>query len=56
MGETEMDTIAGFIASILIEKRTPDALVTEVAAFRLPFQTVYYCFENGLPPGTAAAG
>jgi glycine hydroxymethyltransferase len=50
MGETEMDTIAGFIASILIEKRKPDAVVTEVAAFRLPFQTVYYCFENGFPP------
>jgi glycine hydroxymethyltransferase len=33
MAEAEMDTIAGFIASILIEKRKPDALVTEVAAF-----------------------
>src|SRR5216684_2068165 len=50
MGEAEMDTIAGFIASILIEKRRPDALVADVAAFRLPFQTIYYCFENGLPP------
>jgi len=49
MGEAEMDTIAGFIAAILIEKRKPDALVTDVAAFRLPFQTIYYCFENGLP-------
>jgi len=47
MGESEMETIADFIARSLVE---PEAVIDDVIAFRQPYQTLYYCFENGLPP------
>ncbi|HEX9038553.1 MAG TPA: aminotransferase class I/II-fold pyridoxal phosphate-dependent enzyme [Ktedonobacterales bacterium] len=50
MGAAEMETIAGFIARALVEGVEPERLAPEVLAFRAPFQTVYYCFEAGLPP------
>ncbi len=53
MGKFEMDTIADFIARILIERRTPEDVGDEVIAFRQPYQTLYYCFENGLPDQAA---
>jgi hypothetical protein len=28
----------------------PEAIVNDVVEFRSPFQTLYYCFENGFPP------
>ena len=49
MGETQMETIADFIARILVERAEPEAVRDEVIAFRQPYQTLYYCFENGLP-------
>lgn len=49
MGEAEMDTIADFIARILVEQAAPEAVRDEVIAFREPYQTLYYCFENGEP-------
>ncbi len=49
MGESEMETIADFIARILVERVEPEAVLDEVIAFRQPYQTLYYCFENGLP-------
>ena len=33
-----------------VERRDPDALARDVTDFRAPFQELYYCFENGLPP------
>ena len=48
--ETDMDTIAAFIARVLVEKEAPEAVCADVRAFREPFQTVYYCFETGAPP------
>ncbi|GAB4540561.1 MAG: serine hydroxymethyltransferase [Anaerolineae bacterium] len=50
MREEDMDTIAGFIARILVEKAAPEDVVEEVIDFRIPYQTMYYCFDNGLPP------
>ena len=49
MGEAQMETIADFIARILVERVEPEAVLDEVIAFRQPYQTLYYCFENGLP-------
>jgi glycine hydroxymethyltransferase len=49
MREEEMDTIAGFIARILIEKEAPSRVIEDVIEFRQPYQKLYYCFDNGLP-------
>ncbi len=50
MREGHMETIADFIARILVEGAAPETVVQEVQAFRAPFQTLYYCVEHGLPP------
>ena len=49
MREPEMETIAGFIARVLVEGASPEQVASDVVAFRAPYQTIYYCFENGLP-------
>ena len=49
MREAEMDQIAGFIARVLVEKAAPEDVLEDVIDFRQPYQTLYYCFENGLP-------
>jgi len=49
MHEAEMGTIADFIARILVEHATPEDVVDEVVAFREPYQTLYYCFDHGMP-------
>ena len=49
MRETHMEAIADFIARILVEQAAPEEVRDEVMAFRQPYQTLYYCFENGLP-------
>jgi len=49
MREAEMEQIADFIARILIEKASPESVLEDVIEFRQPYQTIYYCFENGLP-------
>jgi len=51
MREEDMDTIASFMARILVEQAAPEDVVEDVTDFRLPYQTMYYCFDNGLPPG-----
>jgi glycine hydroxymethyltransferase len=53
MREAEMGTIADFVAQVLVERRDPEAIADDVTAFRLPCQTLYYCFEHGLPPARA---
>lgn len=50
MREAEMEAIADFIARILVERASPDDVVEDVIEFRRPYQQLYYCFENGLPP------
>ena len=49
MHEAEMETIADFIARLLIEQAAPEEVVDDVIAFRQPYQTLYYCFDQGLP-------
>lgn len=49
MGTAEMETIAGFIARVLVEGEAPERVRDDVVAFREPYQRVYYCFEAGLP-------
>lgn len=49
MHEREMETIADFIARVLVERTMPEEVRDDVIAFRESYQTLYYCFENGLP-------
>ncbi len=49
MHETEMETIADFMARLLIEKAAPEEIVDDVIAFRQSYQTLYYCFNQGMP-------
>lgn len=49
MGTAEMTTIANFISRILVEGEDPTKVAAEVVEFRKAYQTLYYCFENGLP-------
>jgi glycine hydroxymethyltransferase len=49
MKEQEMETIAGFIARVLVEKVAPEEVIDDVVSFREPYQTVHYCFDHGLP-------
>ncbi|NWJ45998.1 MAG: serine hydroxymethyltransferase [Chloroflexi bacterium] len=49
MGASEMEQVAEFISRILVGGEAPEAVEKEVTEFRLPYQTVYYCFENEYP-------
>ena len=50
MREPEMDIIAEFIERVLVEKQAPEYVVDGVIAFRHLYQTLYYNFDEGLPP------
>jgi len=50
MREAEMEAIAGFIARILVEKLASEDVAKDVIEFRQAYQTLYYCFDQGLPP------
>jgi glycine hydroxymethyltransferase len=50
MGEREMETIAELIARVVLHGEDASAVATEATALRRAFPTLYYCFENGLPP------
>ena len=50
MREKEMDLIADFMARLLIEKQSPDAVAEDVIEFRQGYQTLFYNFDHGLPP------
>lgn len=52
MHEDDMQTIADFIARVLIEKESPHSVLEDVIEFRQPYQDFYYCFENGFPPSS----
>ena len=49
MKEAEMETIADFIAEIVVRGAAPESVLPRVLDFRSGYQTLYYCFENGLP-------
>jgi glycine hydroxymethyltransferase len=48
--EADMPTVAGFFERVLVKKEPPKSVRGDVADFRRPFQTLYYCFDNGRPP------
>jgi glycine hydroxymethyltransferase len=50
MGTAQMETIADFMARVLVEGQSPEQVGREVTEFRQAYQTLYYCFDNGLPP------
>ena len=50
MREKEMAQIAEFISQVLVEKRAPEDIVEDVIEFRSAYQTLYYNFDNGIPP------
>jgi glycine hydroxymethyltransferase len=45
MGHEEMETIADFMARVLIERQEPEEVGRQVIDFRRPFQRLLYCFE-----------
>lgn len=49
MDEQDTDSIAGMIARVLDEQAAPEDILEDVIDFRMPFQRLFYCFENGLP-------
>lgn len=53
MHRREMEQIADWIARILVEGEAPERIRDEVIEFRRSFQTLYYCFDAGLPPKPA---
>ena len=50
MHEADMATIADFMARVLVENEPPERVARDVEDFRLPQQTLYYNFDNGMPP------
>jgi glycine hydroxymethyltransferase len=48
--EADMATIAEFISRVLVENEPPEEVAKEVVDFRMPWQVMYYNFDNGLPP------
>jgi glycine hydroxymethyltransferase len=49
MNEKDMETIADFIARVLVKNEDPDAVGKDVVDFRLPKQTLYYNFDHEYP-------
>jgi glycine hydroxymethyltransferase len=49
MGEDEMDTIAGLMARVLVDRESPQTVGEDVVEFRQGYQTLYYNFDHGLP-------
>ena len=49
MNEKDMETIADFIARVLLQAEDPRTVGRDVVDFRLPRQTLYYNFDHGYP-------
>lgn len=47
--EHDMDTIADFMARVLVNGEAPQSVRRDVEDFRLPMQDFYYNFDNGWP-------
>ena len=50
MREAEMGLIADFMARLLVDKQSPDLVMEDVIEFREGYQTLFYDFDQGLPP------
>jgi glycine hydroxymethyltransferase len=49
MNEKDMETIADFIARVLVKQEDPEMVGQDVVDFRLPKQTLYYNFDHEYP-------
>jgi glycine hydroxymethyltransferase len=49
MNEQDMETIADFIARVLVKEEDPEVVGRDVMDFRLPKQTLYYNFDHEYP-------
>ena len=49
MNEKDMETIADFIARVLVEHEDPEKVGRDAMDFRLPRQTLYYNFDHEYP-------
>jgi glycine hydroxymethyltransferase len=49
MNEKDMETIADFVARILVQNEDPESVRKDVVDFRYPQQTIYYNFEDEYP-------
>ncbi len=49
MCEKDMETIADFMARVLVKGEDVETVGKDVIAFRAPFQTIYYNFDHGYP-------
>jgi glycine hydroxymethyltransferase len=49
MNEQDMETIADFMARVLVAGENPERVGRDVMDFRLPRQTLYYNFDNEYP-------
>ena len=49
MNEKDMETIADFIARLLVKNEDPKTVGKDVVDFRYPQQTLYYNFDNEYP-------
>ena len=45
-----METLAVFMARVLLHKQAPATVVEDVIEVRQAYQTLYYNFDHGLPP------
>ncbi len=46
MGKSEMIDIAEFIKKVLIDKKAPNKVKSEIAEFKKEFQEIKYCFQS----------
>jgi glycine hydroxymethyltransferase len=49
MNEKDMETIADFIARVLVKNENVESVGKDVVDFRYPQQTLYYNFDHGYP-------
>jgi glycine hydroxymethyltransferase len=49
MNEGHMDSVAGFMARVLVDREPAERVMADVVDYRAPFQELYYCFEKGVP-------
>jgi len=52
MNEQDMETVADFIARVLVKGEPAELVGADVIDFRLPKQTLYYNFDNEYPEWT----
>jgi glycine hydroxymethyltransferase len=47
LGPSEMDEVSDFFARVLIKGEDPSRVAKDISEFRLDYQKIYYCFDEG---------